>query len=134
MSLDTDTEVQEIQFVEDSRGNSVPAASDAEGLAQNTDIDITGSGVTLQPYIPDGATSLLILVESDDAAKVTVNFNDPQGDTIASRGKDQNSAYSATGGTDQIAAEAAIFSPYVSIEIEDTSGNANTADYTVRVV
>ncbi|WP_231184712.1 hypothetical protein [Haladaptatus sp. DYF46] len=133
--LESDSEVHEMHQVQAADGSKHAPASDSDGWEYGTDIDINngGDGVTVRPYIPGRPSRIAVHVEASAAFRVQLNFEDADENPITSRSPSDNPDYQSDGSSD-VFVSATPVSRHISIDIEDTSGGPNTADYSVLVI
>lgn len=116
----------------DGSDDEAPAASDAFVHAYGHDVSIGSGGSTSEAFnAPDRADFVVINVEGSAAYEVAVDFLDASGgNVITSRTASDNGDLAGDGSSD-VFGRVAVASPYVDVSITDTSGGANSVDYTV---
>jgi hypothetical protein len=130
MALDSQTNVEKIQSVENENGKKVPASSDDYRHAYGHDEDV-GTGEIVQLTAPDRAEAITVHVEGwgSNGGEVAVRFMDPDGQRITSRTASDSDAFESIDGSD-VFVEVAVASPFIEIEITGAD-DPDTASYTV---
>lgn len=115
MPIESDTQVSDIQGVQDSAGKTVPAASDDYSHVGETGADPSGT-VTKEIGIPDAAESVVLLAaDADDSFSVELLFN--------------NVSISYSGdSTTPVDVERSIVGDTLTVKI---TGSATTIDYDI---
>lgn len=133
MPVETNTDVSEIDRVQDRAGNNVPPASDDFDHAGATGVDVNAATETVTPAAPGRASTVVIHVEGwDGAGHVEVEFQDADGNALTLRDDSDNSDY-GTDGTHDVYVATSLASPWFAVRIVDESGASNTVDYSVYV-
>lgn len=122
-----------ITEVEDSEGRSVPVANDDEVQETATGVDINADTETVTVDCPDAATTLTVLVDPEAAAHLEIEWQDTDGNTVISRGTNENEAFASTGGS-QIFAVATVATGTAVVRLVDDSGGSNAVNYAVRCI
>jgi hypothetical protein len=113
--------------------DTVPPASDDFVHRFDTGVDVNASDAVETITVPKRSDSVTISV--DDAAggfDVSLAFQDGDGNTLTVRDQNNSSDYSGDGSTD-VFVTAPIAAQQVEVTITDTSGAANTVDYSIYV-
>jgi len=137
MPLGTDTNVEDIQGVQDKEGTTVPPASGdfAHVSATGHELDSGNGGGTVIEAIsaPDRAEQVTIHVSGwDGSGHVVLAFQDADGNDITTRDDGDSSAYGTDGARD-VFVTAAVASPHLEVRIVDDSGASNVVSYSVYV-
>ena len=136
MTLDTNTEVDEVGNVQDSEGRAVPPASGDYAYGYGEGIDITDGAVEITVNCPDRATQLVVHVDNlSGAAHVEVQTLDADGAVVTQRDDGDNSAYAGSD-TSDIFVDTTPAAPALRIRIVDDTpaGSSNSCDYSLMVV
>jgi len=136
MTLDTNTEVDEIGNVQDSEGRAVPPASGDYAYGYGENIDITDGAVEITVSCPDRATQLVVHIDNlSGAAHAEVQTLDPSNSEVTQRDDGDNSAYAGSD-TSDIFVDTQPAAPTLRIRIVDdtAAGTNNSCDYSLMVV
>ncbi|GGL57946.1 hypothetical protein [Halocalculus aciditolerans] len=131
MGLETNTQVRELATVENASGDSVQPASDDFVHWTDTGRNVKDDPVHLGVRAPDRADVVTVHVADwDGSGTVTLHFCDEEFNPVTSRGASDNPDYESDGTTD-VFIETSVASPYLKVDVEDTSGNENKPNVSV---
>lgn len=118
--------------VQTSDGNEAAPASDAYVWRYDTAADCNAATISEEMEVPDRADEIAVHVDDATGAfDVTVSFLDGLGgNVLTERGPSDDAGYAGDSATD-VFTVTTVASPFVRVEIEDTSGAQNEVDYTM---